>query len=67
MPRRLALVLLVVLLSGCLGKDEMTFEVEVPRNTMEGYTVHIYTNLKDHKMERVGDYTYRISLPPGEL
>jgi len=48
--------------------EGIVFEVEIPTNTPEGDTVHIYLQTQKHyKMEKVRDFTYRITLTPEQL
>lgn len=46
----------------------MTFEVTVPKNTPAGDTVHIFLHTqKNYKMKKVGDFSFAVSLPKGDL
>src|SRR3989344_4468780 len=45
----------------------MTFEVTVPKNTPEGDTVWVYIRQIPHKMEKIDDSTFSITLREAQL
>ncbi len=47
--------------------NTMTFEVTIPENTIEGDTVWVYIRQLPHKMEKIEDYIYSVTLNEVQL
>lgn len=73
-------LIVVILISGCVQQQNenknaseptstpvLTFEVTIPENTPEGDTVWIYVRQIPHKMEKIDDFRYSLTLNETQL